>query len=639
MENTELGSAGAGSSSHGETERSVATGRAGNRARSEWARFAEADTVDTFCRSWLAIQCRVIPDVKGGLVLLGPPGAGPFTPVAVWPDVRRSMTHLTGAAERALTERRGLLLRNQPEGQSGNPVSDSCHVAYPLDVDDKLHGVVVLDVPACSDSQLQSILRQLHWGTAWIEVLFRREQSRNDRQRQDRLETVLDLIAVASDQERYQGAALALANELATRLSCERVSVGFVRKTYMVVAAVSHSASFEKNTKLIQSIASAMDEALDQQASIVFPPLRPDSLSPVGSAHKELADLRGSAAVCTVPLHDNGKITGAFTLERSIDKRLDTDTLELCEAVASVMGSVLETKRRDDRLLIQKCSDSCRHQLNKLVGPSHVAFKLATALLVIALVFLVFARGDYRVTANAAIEGQVQRVAAAPFASYIAEARARAGDIVEKDQVLALLDDRDLKLEKQRAIGHRAQLWRQHAEAAAEYDRPQTLIATAQLKQVGAELELLNYQLSRAQVKAPFKGIIVSGDLSQSLGAPVDKGEVLFEIAPLDAYRVILQVDERDVLDVAVGQSGQLVLSSLSGEQLTFLVEKVTPVSTAEEGQNYFRVEAKLETVSQRLRPGMEGVGKISIDSRNQAWIWTRRLVDWLRLWIWSWWP
>jgi hypothetical protein len=36
---------------------------------------------------------------------------------------------------------------------------------------------------------------------------------------------------------------------------------------------------------------------------------------------------------------------------------------------------------------------------------------------------------------------------------------------------------------------------------------------------------------------------------------------VLFEIAPLDAYRLVVQVDERDVNDVAVGQHGHLRLA------------------------------------------------------------------------------
>ena len=161
----------------------------------------------------------------------------------------------------------------------------------------------------------------------------------------------------------------------------------------------------------------------------------------------------------------------------------------------------------------------------------------------------------------------------------------------------------------------------------------------AQLSQVNAQLELLNYQLSRTKVRAPFDGVVVTGDHSQSLGAPVEKGQVLFEIAPLDAYRVILQVDERDIAYVVVGQPGRLTLSSIPGDELAFTVEKITPVSTADEGRTYFRVEAQLDGSAERLRPGMEGVGKIYIDRRKQIWIWTHGLIDWLRLWIWSWWP
>ena len=32
---------------------------------------------------------------------------------------------------------------------------------------------------------------------------------------------------------------------------------------------------------------------------------------------------------------------------------------------------------------------------------------------------------------------------------------------------------------------------------------------------------------------APIPGVIVSGDLSQAIGAPVERGQVLFELAPL----------------------------------------------------------------------------------------------------------
>ena len=39
------------------------------------------------------------------------------------------------------------------------------------------------------------------------------------------------------------------------------------------------------------------------------------------------------------------------------------------------------------------------------------------------------------------------------------------------------------------------------------------------------------------------------------------------------------------------------------------------------------------------LRPGMDGIGKIAVDRRKLIAIWSRDLIDWLRLKVWRWWP
>ena len=70
---------------------------------------------------------------------------------------------------------------------------------------------------------------------------------------------------------------------------------------------------------------------------------------------------------------------------------------------------------------------------------------------------------------------------------------------------------------------------------------------------------------------------------------------------PPDAYRVILEVDERRIADVKTGQHGHMILSALPNDSFGFVVEKITPISTAEEGLNYFRVEAKPGCVPGRL--------------------------------------
>jgi multidrug resistance efflux pump len=249
------------------------------------------------------------------------------------------------------------------------------------------------------------------------------------------------------------------------------------------------------------------------------------------------------------------------------------------------------------------------------------------------------AKGDYRVSATTVIEPAIRRAAVAPFGGYIVEARVRAGDLVARGQVLCVLDDREMRLERLKWLSQHEQLLKQHQQALAARKAAEVRILSAQIDQARAQLALLDDQLSRTQVLAPFDGVVVSGDLSQTLGAPVEQGQVLFEVAPLDAYRVILQVDEGDIADVAVGQRGHLLLSGFPTERLPLTVEKLTPVSTAREGRNFFRVEAQLETTPVQLRPGMEGVGKIAIDRRLLIWIWTHQLTDWLRLFLWSWLP
>ena len=204
---------------------------------------------------------------------------------------------------------------------------------------------------------------------------------------------------------------------------------------------------------------------------------------------------------------------------------------------------------------------------------------------------------------------------------------------------MCTLDDRDLRLEFSRWSHEREQYVLEHRRAMADGDVALMKVLNKRVSQAEAQLALLEDQIGRTRIVAPFDGLVVSGDLSQSLSAPVETGQVLFQVAPLNAYRVMLQVDESDIDHVRLGQTGDLILTAMPQEKLSFRVDKITPVSASEEGRTYFIVEASLEQNNNRLRPGMEGYAKIQIDRRRLIWIWTHGLIDWLRLWVWSWMP
>jgi multidrug resistance efflux pump len=452
------------------------------------------------------------------------------------------------------------------------------------------------------------------------------------------LRTILGSVATAVHSERYAEAATACVTALASQCACDRVSLGMVKHGRVSIQALSHSARFDRKTDLLQTIGAAMEEALDQRTAVVFPS-RPDRSIQMIHAHQDLANRYGSRAICSIPLHVHGKTVGVLTFERGTERPFDDQTLAVCEALGGLTGPILELKRREDRWLVTKMWDAGREQLSLLFGSGHLVLKMATLSILAAVIGLATITGDFRVTAKAALEGAVQQAGVAPFQGFLQTAPARAGDVVQKGDVLATLQDHDLRLERLKHLSHREELNNQYRKALADREAPKVEIAAAQLRQVEAELELATDKLARTQVIAPFDGVVVTGDWSQHLGAPVEEGKVLFEIAPLDTYRIVLQVDERDIAPVAVGQQGQLLLSAMPDETLPFTVEKITPVSTAKDGRNFFRVEARLATASPHLRPAMEGVGKVEIDRQRLIWIWTREAVDWVRLKLWAWLP
>jgi len=214
----------------------------------------------------------------------------------------------------------------------------------------------------------------------------------------------------------------------------------------------------------------------------------------------------------------------------------------------------------------------------------------------------------------------------------------RAGDVVRAGQPVCQLDDRDLALERKKWDTERRQLIKQFDEAMARHDRSQMQITLAKIGQTEAQINLMDEQLRRTRITAPFDAVVISGDLSQALGAPVERGQVLFELAPLNAYRAIVEIDERDIGAVRPGQAGEMHFASIPGG-FPISVQKLTPVTVSKEGRNYFRVEAGIEKGSGRLRPGMDGVAKITVDRRRLIWVWTHKAVDLVRLKTWRWMP
>jgi multidrug resistance efflux pump len=613
-------------------------------APSHWTGLADAGNEAVFCSAWLSSQCARISGVVGGLLMMPPPGKGLRVASTSWPQRNPYLQDLLRLAERASLERRAVVSPGRDFSDGAFTQAVGVFVALPLGAES--HPIAVAAVALASGSSAaltpENIVEQLRWGAGWLEALPWAHRSAEVSTDVARAASALDFLAAIGDQPRLQGTAIAVANDLAARLLCDRVSVGVIKRNGSVrLRAISHSASFKGQGRLVDAIENAMEEALDQRVSVAYPPL-PSTDRAVSMAHRALSEnikVFGASLLSVVMADSKGELIGAITFERHRNEPFDRGALQQAEAIAALLGPVIGLQLRANRLIAGRVVDRVGEGFTALIGPRRPGLKLAVLGVIGLALFLTLARGEHRVTAKSVLEGEVQRAAVAPFEGIIRAAPVRAGDAVKSGDLMARLEDRDLILDRAKWRAERDKFMQKQREVRAKHDRTNLVILDSQIRQAESQLALAEEKLSRAQILAPFDGIVVSGDLSQMLGSPVEKGKLLFEIAPLDSYRLIVHVDERDVRYVSVGQSGTVTFAGSPWSPLRLILSKITPVTVAEEGRNSFRIEARLTQVGPHLRPGMEGVAKIETGQRSLVWIWTRAVAEWLRLAAWKYLP
>lgn len=448
--------------------------------------------------------------------------------------------------------------------------------------------------------------------------------------RPSRSGAVLALQARALGQRRFDAAAAAVLDHLVAQLGCDRVSLGLYEGRRLRVVAVSGSDDPEQRQGLVQRIGAAMTEAVEQRLAIVHP-LPPGAAPAMTAAHDDLAQANGHASLYTVPVVGRERPLGALLFERH--EGFDPETLEAARDAALFVGPLLALQRRADagpwlRLQLAARGDDGPEGAG-LLRRSMPALALATTVLAIALAWPV----TWRVVAPARVEGAIQQVVAAPVNGFIGSVAVRPGAEVKAGQPLLMLDVHELELERNRWLAETAQLDKRYSEALAQEEAAPIVLARAQLEQAQSQLRLAEHRLERATLRAPMDGVLISGDLTQKVGMPVERGQELMTLAPATGWRVVAEVEEQAINPVREGQWAQVLLPGASGEPVRFRITRIAPVATQADGRNVFEVEGTPEAASAALRPGLRGVVRIEVGERALGAIWWDRAWQaWRRL-------
>lgn len=586
----------------------------------------------TFYPSWLGRLAAEIGSAVGGQILRVSDGRVSGE-LGRWPDLSAEEPLPPEAgrlAQEAVTDREGRFAPLQLASTDEKAGREAWLLAYPVLSAGAAQAVVVLQLALDSAAGLQRAMQQLQWGSAWIALQLRSASPGLA------AGEALDLLATLLERDTPDLAATALVQALARHPGTGRVSLGWSDagdgQQRVKLAAISDVTEFDARMNEVRLIEAAMREAILAGATVSC--LSGHVAGEHWPAHEALLRGGGGPRIETYPLFVRQLAIGAVCVES--DREVEPKDVAQRESTLALSAAVLQLQRQAKFSAGRRLLASVRAQLQAFWGPEAYRHKTAAAVVAMLALFFAFKQGDYRLTAEAQLEPDYQRVLTVPNNGYLAEARVRPGDEVKQGDVLVLLDDRELSLERTRWLTERDKLQKKLQEAVAGYERASVNILTSQLEQTAAQLELVQNQLDRIEIRAPFDGLIVSGDPAQRLGAVLQKGDAIYQIAPRNAYRVLVRVPEARIADLAVGMKGRLQLNSVPGLDLQIELSRIHPFTERRDGASYFPVEAVLRGDLTQLRPGMQGIAGLDVGRRNLLAIWTRALTDWLRLRWWS---
>ena len=611
---------------------------------------------ELFLVNLLAVQCHLAA-AEGGAVLRAVGPSGQPEVLAIYPPLAegaalpvwlaQAVESTPAVAAEGVTATKPVFGSDDMYGQSATRHL----VMVPLLGAQGVRGLTAFTI-AATDAAVLAASRERLEITVSLLSLYEMRLTLQQRQLDfQRLRLAMEVLSAINEHTRFTGAAMAVCNEAAARWRADRVSLGFLKGRYVQVKSTSHTEKFSRKMKLIQDIESAMEECFDQDVEILHP--APQDATHVSRAAGDLSRHHGPSTVLSLPLRRAGEVVAVLTVERPADVPFELEEVESLRLTGELCTARLAGLFENDRWFGARMAATARRGLSVVLGPKHTWLKVAAIVVFGAIVFLTLAKGQYRVGSPFVLEAVTRRVVPAPYEGTVAGVEVKPGDWVEAGQQLARLDTVKLAVELGGEQAKRSEIINKIREADKAGRRADKRVAEAQRKQVDANIRRLETEIGRAELEAPCEGYVLAGemgDLNRLIGAPVNAGTVLFMVTPIATLRAEMSVPEDRIGDViqALAKArkdgrlvtGELATASEPDRRIAFVVERVIPVAEVADQQNTFKVWVTLEDVDllgehSWMRPGLEGSAKIDIDRRRYAWIWTRKLTNWLRMKLW----
>lgn len=219
-------------------------------------------------------------------------------------------------------------------------------------------------------------------------------------------------------------------------------------------------------------------------------------------------------------------------------------------------------------------------------------------------------------TGTASLEAEEEASVATKASGVVTQIFVEEGDYIRAGQALAKLDGERLALELARTEVSLNKLQREHERNEDLYEKQ--LISIEEYERVKSEFEtqkaaydLAKLELDYTTVRAPISGIIAQRFIK--VGNTLQVNEPTFHISDFDPLLAIMNVPERELGKLQVGQAARLTVDALPNTVFDGTIKRISPIVDASTGT--FKVTIEVQDDSKQLKPGMFGRIQIIYDT------------------------
>ena len=222
---------------------------------------------------------------------------------------------------------------------------------------------------------------------------------------------------------------------------------------------------------------------------------------------------------------------------------------------------------------------------------------------------------------SATLEAEAEAEVVARSSGIVESLNAEEGDTVSAGDVLARLDDDQLRIEVSRAKANMDKLTADFTRAKQVY--AEKIISLEAFDRIRFDLQaakaaydLAQLNLKYSVIRAPISGVVSTRHIK--VGNLVNVNSPAFHIIKFDPLLALLHVPEREIYKLQKQQSADLSFDAYPGETFTGTVTRINPV--VDPGTGTVKVTVEMDDAAQdRLKPGMFGRVLIFYDRHDDT--------------------